>query len=106
VKPAVLRPRAEVDLLEIAQWYAERGGESLAERFFDAAREASTSIERMPGIGSPRLGQLIGLEGLRSWPLNGFPVRWFYLEQTNFVDLVRLLADRQDIAAILRPGLD
>ena len=106
MKPGVLRPQAEIDLIDITQWYAEQGGLPLAERFFQSAREAIKTIERTPGIGSPRLGQLAGVDGLRSWPLNDFPVRWFYFDRPDFVDVVRLLGERQDIAAILDPGLD
>jgi plasmid stabilization system protein ParE len=71
---------AEVDIIAVTQWYAEQGGQALAGRFFDAAREAAETIKGMPGLGSPRLGQLIGIEGLRSWPLRRFPVRWFYID--------------------------
>jgi toxin ParE1/3/4 len=35
-----------------------------------------------------------------------FPVRWFYFERLEFVDVVRLLGERPDIAAILGAGLD
>ena len=95
MKRVVLRPRAEIDVIEITQWYAEQGGQALAERFFDAAREAAKSIQGMPGIGSPRLGQITGIEGLRSWPLRRFPVRWFYIERADFIDVIRLLGERR-----------
>lgn len=106
MKPGVIRPQAEIDLIDITQWYADQGGLALAERFFQSAYEAVKTIERMPGIGSPRLGQLAGLDGLRSWPVKDFPVRWFHFDRPDFVDMVRLLGERQDIAAILGPGLD
>jgi toxin ParE1/3/4 len=101
MKRVVLRPRAEIDVVEVTQWYADQGGQALAERFFDAAREAANAIQGMPGIGSPRLGHITGIEGLRSWPLRRFPVRWFYIERDDFIDVVRLLGERQDIEAIL-----
>ena len=106
MKPVVLRPQAEIDLIDMAQWYQERGGIALAERFFDSAREATDIMGRTPAIGSLRLGQLSGFDGLRSWPLKRFPVRWLYFERPDFVDAVRLLGERQDIAAILATGLD
>ena len=106
MKPGVLRPRAEIDLIDITKWYADQGGLALAERFFHSAYEAVKTLERTPGIGSPRLGQLAGLDGLRSWPVKDFPVRWFYFDRPDFVDMVRLLGERQDIAGILGAGLD
>ena len=69
MKPGVIRPQAEIDLIDITQWYADQGGLALGERFFQSAYEAVKTIERMPGIGSPRLGQLAGLDGLRSCPV-------------------------------------
>jgi toxin ParE1/3/4 len=104
VKPARLRPAAERDLVEIAHWYADQGGAALADRFFEEARAALSTVERTPGIGSLRLGEIAGVPGLRSWALQNFPVRWFYLERPEFLDVLRLLGERQDIAAILGPG--
>ena len=105
VKRAQLRPRARLDLVDITRWYFEQGGVALSDRFFGAAREAVTAIESNPGIGSPRLGVLTQIEGLRSWPVHRFPVRWFYLERADSVDIVRLLGERQDLEAILRDEL-
>jgi toxin ParE1/3/4 len=34
-----------------------------------------------------------------------FPIRWLYFERPDFVDVVRLLGERQDIAAILAADL-
>lgn len=102
MKPARLRPQAEEDLVEITRWYAGEGGLDLAARFFDSARAALETVERSPGIGSPRLGLAAGIEGLRSWPATPFPVRWFYFERDDHLDVVRLLGERQDVAAILR----
>ena len=106
MKPAVLRPQAEIDLLDVTQWYVERGGTALAAQFFDSARAAINELERMPGMGSPRFGQLAGIDGLRSWPIARFPVRWCYFEQPDYIDMVRVLGERQDIVAILGAGLD
>ena len=71
---------------------------------FDAAIAALESIERMPSIGSPRLGQLCEVPGLRSWRVTGCPMQWLYFEASDHLDVVRLLGDRQDIVAILTDG--
>lgn len=75
---------------------------------FDAAIAALEPIERMPGTGSPRQGQLCEIPGLRSWRVSDFPMQWLYFEARDHLVVVRLLGDRQDIVAILsaseRPG--
>jgi toxin ParE1/3/4 len=101
LKRAHLRPQAEVDLLDATRHYAAEGSVELAERVFDAAIAALGPVERRPGMGSPRLGKLCEIPGLRSWPINGFPMQWFYFEAEDHLDVVRLLGDRQDILAVL-----
>lgn len=101
MKPAALRPLAETDLIERTRHYRRAGGTDLAERFFDNAISALRAIEASPGLGSPRVGELIGLEGLRRIGVEGFPCGWLYLERASALDVIRLLADRQDLAAAL-----
>jgi len=96
-----LRPLAEVDLVERTRYYRTEGGDELGERFFDMAMEGLSTIERMPGVGSPRIGELCDISGLRSIRVVGFPCGWFYLERVDHVDVVRLLAHAQDLATIL-----
>ncbi len=91
-------------MLGITRWYAEQGGTRLAERAFDAARQALARVEVMPGLRSPLAAERCGLLGLRHWGVEKFPVRWYYFEQGTHLDVVRLLADRQDIAAIPADG--
>jgi toxin ParE1/3/4 len=95
-----LRPQAEVDLVERARHYRE-GASDLAERFFDAAMTALEAIGRMPGAGSPRVGAVCGIDGLGVRRIPNFPCGWFYFASGDRVDVVRLLADAQDIAAVL-----
>lgn len=102
MKPTHLRPQAEADLLEATRYYASEGNVELAERMFDAAIAALEPMERMPGMGSPRLGQLCDIPGLRSWRIAGFPMQWLCFEGDRKLDVVRLIGDRQDILAILR----
>lgn len=105
MKPAQLRPKAEADLVEAAAYDAHQGGADLAERMFEAALSALAPIERMPGMGSPRLGQICDIPGLRAWRVEGFPMQWLYFEAADHLDVVRLLGDRQDIVALLEAGV-
>ena len=90
--------------MEAATHYASEGSVELAERMFDAAIAALKPIERMPGMGSPRLGQLCEMPGLRPWRVTDFPMQWLYFEAEDHLDVVRLLGDLQDIVAILSAG--
>ena len=97
----VLRPLAEADLIERTHHYRREGGDSLGERYFDAAVTALDAIGRMPGAGSPRVGELCGIPSLRVRRVLSFPCGWFYFVAEDHVDVFRLLADAQDLPALL-----
>ena len=101
MKPARLRPLAKQDLSDQAYYYAVEGGMRLGQQFEDAALESLREIERMPGLGSPRLGIELGLPGLRAWRSAKFPLSWFYFERPDHLDVVRLVPHKRDIAAML-----
>lgn len=100
MKELRLRPRAEEDLIERTGHYGGAGGSAVGERFFDASVRALDAVGEMPGIGSPRVGERADVPGLRRVPVEGFPCGWFYIERDDFIDVIRLLADRQDLAAL------
>ncbi|MCX7201979.1 MAG: hypothetical protein NTV17_06775 [Burkholderiales bacterium] len=41
------------------------------------------------------------IENLRTWGITGFPLVWLYLEHPAHLDVVRLLGQQQDLAALL-----
>lgn len=98
--PARLRPLAELDLVDRTRHH-RREGDEVGIRFFDASIAALDAIGRMPGAGSPRVGELCDVPGLRFRRVEGFPCGWFYLIATDHIDVVRLLADAQDLPAML-----
>ena len=98
---ARLRPLAEADLVERTRHYSTEGGTDLGVRFFDAAVASLRAIEKMPNAGSPRVGELCDVPGLRVRRIEGFPVGWFYLVRPDHADVVRLLSDAQDLPVIL-----
>ncbi len=73
----------------------------MALRLVKATNAALDQIELEPGIGSPLLGSRLGIPGLRIWQVRKFPLLWFYFERDDHLDVVRLLGERQDVAAIL-----
>ncbi len=96
-----LRPQAEVDLVERTRYYRREGGDDLGQRFFDTALATLEAVGRMPGAGTPRIGELAGIPGLRYRRITEFPCGWFYFIAADGVDVIRLLADAQDLPAIL-----
>lgn len=66
MKPLLLRPAAEDDLVEATRHYSVEAGRLVAERFFDDALAALDTLKQQPLIGSPRLGQMCDVPGLRS----------------------------------------
>jgi len=98
---ARLRPLAETDLIKRTRYYRVEGGEHLGARFFDTAVASLRAIEQMPRAGSLRIGELCEIPGLRVRRITGFPCGWFYFAHEDHLDVVRLLADAQDLPAIL-----
>ncbi len=100
MNPARLRPLAEHDPVQQTH-YCQATDAHVAERIFNAAVDELRTIETMPGVGSPRLGELCDVAGLRSFRITGFPHGWFYFTSENYVDVVRLLSYAQDIPTLL-----
>lgn len=96
-----LTRRADQDLFERIQHYRAFGGDSVAQRFFDASVRSLGSIERSPGRGSPDIGRRCDIAGLRSSPIKGFPVRAYYITSAESLLVLRVLADAQDVLTIL-----
>lgn len=101
MKPAVLRPQALRDQQGEVRCYRKEGGGRLAVKLANATNAALDQIERDPAIGSPTFGKLLGIPGLRTWQVAKFPLLWCYFDRGDHLDVVRLLGERQDIAAIL-----
>jgi toxin ParE1/3/4 len=101
LKPAVLRPQALRDQQAEVRYYRHEAGNRVAQKLVKATNAALDQIEREPGLGSPVLGKLLGIPGLRSWRVATFPLVWCYFERADHLDVVRLLGERQDIGGIL-----
>ena len=101
MKPAKLRPLALRDQQGEVRYYRMEGGSRVAVKVVKATNAALDQIELDPGIGSPTLGKRLGIPRLRTWRVGNFPLLWCYFERGEHLDVIRLLGERQDIAAIL-----
>ena len=102
MKPAVLRPQAKRDLRSEVRYYRKKAGARVARQLVDAIESNLQTLQRQPAIGAPTLGQELGISRLRTWEVSGFPLVLIYIEHPRHVDVVRILGERQDIAAIIR----
>jgi toxin ParE1/3/4 len=101
VKSAILRPQARADLRAEVLYYRKQAGKPIAGQLAAAADDALQHVQKNPGTGSLRLGLMLDIPELRSWRISGFPLIWFYFEHEDWLDVVRLLGERQDILSIL-----
>ncbi len=106
MKPSLLRPQAIRDQQSEVRNYRTQRDIRLAVKVANATNAALDQIELNPGMGSPTLGKQLGIQGLRTWRVGKFPLLWLYFEHKNHLDVVRLLGERQDIAAILGHGFE
>ncbi len=57
-----------------------------------------------PGLGSPRIGMELRLDGLCAWPLRRFPYLVFYRAGHDHIDVWRVLHAKRDVPAwIIEP---
>ena len=96
MKACVLRPRAREDRRAEVRYYRKQAGASVAAKLVKALVNAFQELERNPSIGSPTLGKALGIEELRTWRIDGFPLTLWYFERADRVDVVRLVGQRQD----------
>lgn len=100
MKPVRSRAAAKADMRRAVAYYRREAGGDTASKLAKRLRQAEKQISLEPGLGSPRIGLVLGVEGLRAWPLDGFPMSLWYFERADHVDVVRLVAHRQDREAV------
>ena len=92
------------DVGDAVDYYAREVGSHVALGYVEALQNAYKLIASHPGSGSLRFAYEIGLPGLRSVQLKRYPYLIFYLEQTDHIDVWRVLHAKMDIPGWLRPS--
>ena len=100
MKPAILRPSARADRQTVVRYYRREAGAAVAANLVGALSKALRELERHPAIGSPGMGQMLGIAGLRTWRLDGFALSYWYFEEVDRLDVARLVGHGQDPAGI------
>ncbi|MBU1348262.1 MAG: type II toxin-antitoxin system RelE/ParE family toxin [Alphaproteobacteria bacterium] len=97
--------RAREDVRSALDFYLVEAGEAVALAFIEAVDTAFQHVAEMPMTGSSRLGQEVGLPGLRSWPLKRFPYHVFYFDHGDRITVWRVLHSQRDLPKTLsEPG--
>ena len=100
MKPCRLRPLARQDRRDEIRYYRQEAGTRIALKLADGLEKAQAELTRQPGIGSPVLGLKLGIAGLRTWRIDGFPLTFWYFERETHIDVARLVGQRQDAMSI------
>ena len=103
-KPLLLRPLAQADIGTIIAYCRVEGGASLAGHFADQLEETLRTLATHPAIGSRRYADLLGIPGLRSWPIKKSAYLIFYVADAGQIDIWRILHGRRDISTLLVEG--
>ncbi|MXX19892.1 MAG: type II toxin-antitoxin system RelE/ParE family toxin [Dehalococcoidia bacterium] len=101
-KPVVYRQRARRDIDEAKGRCLSEASAAVALRFLAALELAFERMAEHPASGSPRYASVLGIPGLRSWNVTGFPYLVFAVEEEAVVDVWRVLHAASDIASWLQ----
>lgn len=96
-KRVVLTAQARHEVRQATAWYRKEGGAALAQRWVAALENAVRHIGTHPEAGPTRYAVELKLDGLRYWPVNGFPYLVFYVEHARQIDVGRVLHEKRDI---------
>lgn len=95
MKSVALRPQARQDRRDQVRYYRRQAGGNVAERIVVNIKRAFEQLRRHSAIGSPLLGQQLNIPDLRTWEIADYPLVLIYLEREKYLDIVRLLSQRQ-----------
>ena len=103
MKPRLtIRPQADRDLVEQAEYLARKAGLSVALRFYAAAEETFSLLAAHPEMGRARNSLDPSLSGIRMCLLRGFPKSVvFYRATGHGIEIARVLHGARDIDALL-----
>ncbi len=101
MKLRALRLAAETDIENAFSYYLDEAGADTAIGFLDEIETALSHIEHNPGTGSPRYDELCDVPGLRLWFVTRYPYAVLYVEQAEYLDVLRVLHQHADIPAQL-----
>jgi len=102
IRKSVIRPAAQAEIDQQADYLAEYAGDAIALRFLDAVQSTITSLLELPDAGSPWLSDDPRLQDIRKRSVSGFPNHLlFYRCTASAIEFLHLYHAKQDIAGRL-----
>lgn len=99
----VIKPKADRDLDELADYMVRESSLELAMRFFNAAHSTFSLLATRPHIGWRSRVKYPGLEALRVFRLNGFEnVLVLYRLASEGIDILRVVHGSRNLRSLLR----
>ena len=94
-------PRADADVDEAADYYADHASLDVGLRFLSAVQEGYTFIRENPEAGSHGHYRNRRLQELRRWPVPGFENHLvFYHSVDEWVEIVRVIHGARDLETL------
>lgn len=98
----IVLPAARADILRQVGYFIEIGQDHVADRFLAATRTSVEKLLHTPHAGPPRPMKNPRLNGLRTWPVDGFDdVKIYYIVADEEIRIIRVLHGRRDVERIL-----
>ncbi len=103
----IIRPAAQAEIDQQADYLAQHAGEATAYRFLAAIAETLGVLARTPGLGAPWISDHPRLQGIRRRQVAGFPNHLlFYRHDDQTIEVLHLYHGRQEIAGRLTEEAD
>lgn len=101
-----IRPAAQADIDEHADYLAEQGGEGLGYRFILAVEEVMDVLLEWPEAGAPWQSDHPRLQGIRRYRVIDFTNHYIYRVRTDALEVIHLYHAKQDIEHLLASEAD
>jgi len=98
VTGSALTRRARLDLIEIADYVAERNPDA-ADRLIERLLAACHMLGRRPGLGRRRRDLVPTRDDIRLWPVGRYLI--VCRGRQDGIQVVRILSGQRDVAALL-----
>ena len=96
-RAVIPRQKAEQDIDDAIDFYANEDGAEVALGFLDELEAAFLHLAVHPDSGSLRYSAELDIPNLRYWAMRRYPHLIFYVSNTDKVDVWRVLHGKRDI---------